>query len=1373
MLRRRLPDVLSLALLFALPLLLFWQQTLGGRTLLPAENLYQTEPYATYREQVGAPAIPQNHLLDDLVLENLQWKSFIRESFAQGEFPLWNPHQFAGIPFFAAGQPSTLYPFSILYYVMDLASAYGWFTVLQLWLAGAGMYAFMRGLHVGRFGALIAGVVYQLSGFFVISAVFPMIIGAAAWLPLILLMTEYIIRQQPALKGRPTSAAWVIIGALALGCNILAGHIEITYYMLIITVYYAAARLVWELWHERRVARIPLRPTLIHLLQRSVWLVIMVALGLGLGAVQFVPLYELVRVNFRSDSASFEQTLGWAHPARDVLQFVVPNFYGSPAHHSYVDVFSGQTVSLMDTVVNNLNGQRIVHTEWGMKNYVEGALYLGILPLALAIFSLTAKAQRTQNGEREAPYRWIFALLALLALTFMFGLPTYALLFYVFPGINQLHSPFRWIFAVTLCVAALAGFGANTLIQIQLTAKTPPWVQGRTPRLISRWFGYMLTVAGTLILVGLLLSRLFYPQLESFIDQLMRALAKAPDAFSDARMFYSYQFGNVLSFGVVTLLSGGVFSLASNVFPIFSVSSASRWFKILSVAVIAADLMLASWGFNPASDPAWLNFTPPAITWLQENARGWRYTTLDDPTQPRLLNANVGTRYGLDDIRGYESIIPRQYVDYMEQLMPQVQLHFNRIAPIYVDRAASLESPLLDLLNVRYVVSHLSTEIPDWTLVYEDEAVRIWENPSAVPRAYLVPAAEFNPAALTPPANYAAATITRDTGREQFIDVTTTGEAWLVISQSYFNGWRAFIRPQGGSEQDEQPLDVQRVQVNFQGVYLPEAGAWTVRLVYSPTSFQVGGFASGVSAALLVFLGGVYLWQLYITPQQGGEGSNISRVARNSLAPILLNLFNRGIDFAFAIVMLRILGPAAAGLYAYVVVIFMWFDIFTNFGLNLFLMREVARDRARAGTLLFNTSALRFILIIAGIPLVVVFFALRQNLPGAIPLDSVALIAITFLYIGLLPSSLSTGLTALYYAFEKAEYPAAVQTITTLNKAAFGLLALMLGWGFVGLAGVSIVTNIITLVILLHNARRLLWTGSTALSDKGLKSLVQKPDLPLIRGMARESFPLMLNHFLATIFFQIDVVIIQPRWGDAVVGQYSTAYKWLQAINVIPSFFTQALLPLMSRQAHDDKAALKRTYTLAIKLLVALALPFAVLFTFMAVPLTTLLGGAEYLPDGAIALQIMIWSIPIGWMNSLTQYVLIALDLQRRITTAFIIAVSFNIISNLILIPPYGYRAAAVTTILSELVLLIPFAVLLQGAVGQLHWLAMLWRPALASAVLAGVLALLWNNLPLLALFIGGAIYTGVLLLLRPFSPDEMARLSPLLPACLRALVTR
>jgi len=188
----------------------------------------------------------------DLLVENYQWKTFIRQSIAQGEIPLWNPYQFSGIPFLAAGQQSTLYPFSILYYVLPLTAAYGWFTVVQLWLAGVFMFLFMRGLNVGRFGAVLAGVVYQLSGFFVISAVFPMIIAAAVWLPLILLMVEFVIQQRPFLRGRASSVPWVVIGAIALGCNILAGHVEITYYTLLIAGYYATARLAWAWWKGRK-----------------------------------------------------------------------------------------------------------------------------------------------------------------------------------------------------------------------------------------------------------------------------------------------------------------------------------------------------------------------------------------------------------------------------------------------------------------------------------------------------------------------------------------------------------------------------------------------------------------------------------------------------------------------------------------------------------------------------------------------------------------------------------------------------------------------------------------------------------------------------------------------------------------------------------------------------------------------------------------------------------------------------------------------------------------------------------------------------------------------------------------------------------------
>ncbi len=1432
--RRLLPDISLIALLFLLPLIAFWQQTVGGRTMLPVENLYQYEPYATYREVVGAPAVPHNHLISDLVLQNMQWKLFIRASAAQGEIPLWNPYQFSGIPFLAAGQQSTLYPLSLIYYLLPLPAAYGWFTVAQLWLAGAFMYAFMRGVGVGRFGAAAAGITYQLAGFFVISAVFPMIIGAAAWLPLILLMIEWLI-QRRRLLGRPASAPWLAVGAAALGCSVLAGHVEITYYTLLIAAFYAAARLiaVWRGAGWRAAAG------------RAAWVLALALIGVSLGAIQFVPLFEWAGQNWRAQRSSIDTVLSYAHPLRDAVQFVMPNFYGSPAQHSYFDWFSGQTVQ----VTANALGEAVAHTEWGIKNYVEGALYLGVLPLALALYGAA------RGGAAQRALRLVFALLGLLGLSFMFGLPTYRLL-YLLPGINQLNSPFRWVFAVTLAVAALAGFGADALLRDR-----------------SRWpkrIGAALLLAGGAVIAAGLVGLALWPQIEPLADRLFRSLAGAERAFADARAFYSYQLTNALWLGLFTLGAGAAFwwvspapSLRTAQRPLFPGrggwgvrlrgEGAGVW-QFLALGVIAADLLAASWGFYPASDPALLDFVPPAVQWLKDQPGTWRYTTLDDPTQRPIMNANMGWMHGLRDIRGYESIISGQYVDFMRGLAPQTQLDFNRIAPLYTvyppgidfDYTDALRSDRLSQLGVRYLITHRTTTLPAdltappdarWTLAYEDEAVRIWSSAASVGAAIYRSLDDAEPDA-------GGAQIAHDSGRERFIEARIDAPAWLVVSETYAPGWRAYIRPWGAGDSAETALDVTVVQDNFQGVYVGgvealvgqavEAGTapppfyllaakyalergdlarvddllarleallatdppeiasgqnsgiaaalrawravsgadpaqraresdlfrfaqadWTVRLVYSPASFQVGLFASAIGAALLAFALGVWLWQTFVVARSGDTMT--ARVARNSAAPIILNLFNRGIDFAFAIVMLRILGPEDAGIYFYAAFIFGWFDIFTNFGLDVYVTREVARDTSKAARLFFTSSALRLLLTLVGLALLYGFLTVRQG-AGDVPLTPEAVGAIILLYVGLFPGSLSKGMTSVFYAFQQAEYPAAVTTLSTVSKAVLGVAALLLGYGVIGLAAASIITNLVTLGVLIYAGRRLL--GGFV-----------RPDARLMRGMVGASWPLMLNHFLATIFFQIDVVIIEWLHGPRMVGLYSVAYKWVAAINVVPAFFTMALLPVMSKQAHEDRAALRRTYILAIKLLMCVAIPLAVLFTFLAHTLTFILGGAQYLPDGAVATQLMIWSIPFGWINSLTQYVLIALDLQRRITPAFILAVTFNIVTNLIFIPQYGYQAAAITTILSEIALLLPFGWLLHGALGRLPWWGMVWRPAAAGAALAGALGLLWPLQPLIALAAGLAVYAGLLLALRPFAPAEVERLLPLLPGRLRRVV--
>ncbi len=1363
--RRFWPDALILLGLLLAPLLVFLPVTLGGQTLIPADNLYQYEPWATHRAAQGVPDIPENALVSDLIFQNYQWKQFIRESIAEGEIPLWQPNQFAGSPFLATGQHAALYPFSIIYYVLPLHTAYGWFTVSQLWLAGVFMFFFVRGIGLGRGAGLVAGLTYQLSAFMLVGAVHPMIQSVAAWLPLILLMLEWIIAGRPAWPGARGIFGllpWALIGGGALGMAFLAGHIEITYYTLIIMALYAALRLV-AAWLQKA-------DRLNSLLQRGVLLLVLVALGFGLGAAQFIPFLEVADDSFRTERSTLDEVQGFALPPRHIAKWLIPDIYGNPTHYTYFDVFEWETREhAWQRAEADGRITRILSTDYGIKNYVEGGVYAGLLPLLLAVIGLGA----AWLGKRPQapPYRLILVILGILALLFAFGTPFYAVLYYLFPGVDQLHTPFRWAYLITFVVAVLAAFGVEALVQ-----REPP---GRLNGFIKRT-GELGIALGGLTLVGLLVSRVLYDAVfGAFVERVYNSLAGAANAFPNAEAFYSYQFGNVAIFGAVLLLSGLAIRLSRRD---WHARGIPVWLG-LGVAVLFADLWLATGDFNPSVDPNWLEFTPPAVAWLQaeqatsqaDGAGPFRIQAYDWGERP--LIANTGWRYGLQDVRGYDSLFSLQYARYMERIAPQTGLDFNRIHPVFYDQPAQLLAPEYDRLNVRYFVT-------DWIIRPQEEfgvddlsavnlalaaefaGVRIYENLDAWPRAYALPpegisqAGEFARADADP----TPARVAEYGGSTVITEIEMAAPGWLILSDTYAPGWRAFVRPLDNPDADEREIEVQRVGGNFRAVAL-DAGDWSVRWDYSPQSFQLGAFTSFITGMLMIFLALVWGWRTFISA--AAEEDAARRVVKNSVAPIALNLFNRGIDFAFAFIMLRILGPADAGIYYYAIVIFGWFDILTNFGLNTFLTREVARDPSSAGRYLANTTALRLGLALLGLPLLGGFLFLRNQTvsPG---LDETAMIAILLLYIGLIPNSISTGLSALFYAFEKAEYPAALATVSTLFKVSLGLGALLLGWGVIGLAGVSIITNLVTMLLMTGLALPLIrGTGRIALGGIAVLSA------PLMLSMLYESFPLMLNHFLATIFFKIDIVLMEPISGVEVVGVYSTAYKWLDALNIIPAFFTMALLPLLSRQAHEDHAALRRNYAFGFKALVMVALPVAVATTFMAPGLIGFLGGPAFLPDGGIALQIMIWSIPLGWINSLTQYVLIALDRQRQITLAFIVAVGFNIITNLIFIPQYGFRAAAVTTIFSEAILLVGFYWLLRRDVGAIDYIGALWRPILASGVMLGVLVVVWPMAPILALGIAMLLYPVLLAGLKPLTAEENARLGRILPGRLQRWFAR
>ncbi|MBK9050222.1 MAG: hypothetical protein IPL78_04640 [Chloroflexi bacterium] len=368
-------DLLFILGFVLLPLVLYWPVTVGNKTMLPVDNLYQWQPWQEYAAASDA-TIPHNSLISDLILQNYNWRQFIRESLEQGELPLWNPTILSGTPFLAKGQHIAYYPFSVLFLILPLTKAYGWFTVSQLWLAGVLTYVLGRVWGLRRSSAFLAGLVYQGSGFMLVSAaVFPMIIAAAAWLPLLLACIELIIRRTTTGEGGNTLPI-AVLGSLALGCQILASHVEITYYTLLVMAFYTAWRLAWCVVRHYR------SPFTIHhsrftILKPALWVLSFTLIGLMLGAVQFVPLYEVGQTNFREGSSSLAEVRGWGFPARRVLTLVLPNFFGNPSHHEYRDVFTGDLTPFTTNAAGELNPQGAYTSDWGIKNYVEGGFTWG------------------------------------------------------------------------------------------------------------------------------------------------------------------------------------------------------------------------------------------------------------------------------------------------------------------------------------------------------------------------------------------------------------------------------------------------------------------------------------------------------------------------------------------------------------------------------------------------------------------------------------------------------------------------------------------------------------------------------------------------------------------------------------------------------------------------------------------------------------------------------------------------------------------------------------------------------------------------------------------------------------------------------------
>ncbi|MBI2303910.1 MAG: oligosaccharide flippase family protein [Chloroflexi bacterium] len=1333
-------DILAVAFLLALAFAFFGPVTLGDEVLLPTDNLYLFPPWREFASRFNI-TYPHNELISDMVLQNYAWKEFIKKSYLSGYFPLWNPYILSGTPFLATGQEGALYPLGIIFIILPVPQAYGWFSLLHLFLGGLFMYLYLRTLEAGRWGALVSAVTFAFAGFLIVSLLWPMIVSTIIWLPLLLLATEQVIRGVEA-KEWSRVTAWMLAGAIGMGIQLLTSHVEYSFYILFTLLFYSGARLIFLVFQTRRLG-----PSV----RAGAILVAMVGLGTGLAAVQLVPFSELAGQNYRIGQLSYEEVVGYAYPLRQVAAFLMPDFFGNPTHSQYWNVLDGG----MKTVVGSMDafGNARGYPFWGVKNYVEGTAYLGFLPLVLAAIAILRKRSK---------YVWIFATYGAFSLLLVFGTPLFRLFFYGIPGFQQLHTPFRWVFPYSVSVAILAGLGADYLVRN---------LGDRGKSLATYWGGVGLGAGGFFLLVGLVLSRLFVAQSLAWLEEIRQRSEALSRAFPTPEMLYSYQFRNFLLFALFITASGLIVALLARRLHPFALLRASSgglmpeevrrgWLLPAAlVGVVAGELFLFGYNFNSATEAKLLDFVPPSIEWLQRQEGEEPFRVVSFHYQD-VLPPITAMAAGLQDIRGYDTIILKQYVEFWSLLEEPHGLLYSKIHKLVDTR--SLSSPLLDLMNVKYVLTTESLSLPHYTLAYQGE-VNIYQNEDVLPRAFAVfgaqvakdkeaalaslAAPDFNPSQrvilegeaspMEPGTSYpfVPGSVTRYEPNQVEVAIEMPRAGYLVLSDSYDPGWRAW--------RDGQEVPLLRGDRIFRAVFLPP-GKHTVLFKYFPDSLRLGLLLSLASGVIILLGAGALGWRRLYGMES--DTSTARRVAKNSLTPMAAQIVGKVLDFAFIIFALRYLGPENAGRYSFAVVLIGYFLIFTDFGLGTLLTREVAKDKAQGVRYLGNAVAARLGLFVVSLPFLLGIVAIYSWRFG---LSADTQWTIFLFAVSLIPSGIAGALSSVFMAHEKMEYPAAMTVVTTLIRTTLGVMVLLWGWGIVGLGGVSVVASTFTAMIFYFLVRHLLLLPQLRL------------DIPFQRQMLSNAAPLMVNNFLSTVFFRLDVMLLQPMRGDRDMGYYTTAYRFLDALNLIPSLFTLALFPVMSRYVPQALDSLARLYHRALKVLFIISWPIAVGTTLIADRIIIFFFGQEYAPSIA-ALQILIWFLPFSFVNALTQYVLIALNQLRFLTKAFLIVATFNFVANLVLIPIYGFHGAAAVTILSEIVLLIPFLYAIFRHLGPVPLLQLGWRPLVASLGMGLALFLMRQWSPVVFIPLGAVAYVALLFLIGTFDREDIALLRQL-----------
>jgi len=388
------------------------------------------------------------------------------------------------------------------------------------------------------------------------------------------------------------------------------------------------------------------------------------------------------------------------------------------------------------------------------------------------------------------------------------------------------------------------------------------------------------------------------------------------------------------------------------------------------------------------------------------------------------------------------------------------------------------------------------------------------------------------------------------------------------------------------------------------------------------------------------------------------------KITRHSFFLFLGHIFYNLVSLIILFFITRRYTPNEVGIYLFAFAFANFFVMGVSFGSNQVLIREIARKKSMTSRYVGNTIGLNIFLSLICFSLIILI--LQFFFPEVFWFTF-------FVSIALVINQIAFTFTSVFLAYRKIQYN--LVTGITSKVVLLGLFFLFL----------SMDKKLIYLPLLHITSALCLFLISAGIFRRRISKIKVDFDFGFWRALIKNSVPFFLINVLSMLYFRIDTVMISLIRDFSEVGFYNTVFNVVKATLIIPMAFSAVIYPVFSNLYHNQ-SLLKSIYKRNLGQLLIISIVLTSILTLFSKQIVLLAFGEKFIVSSK-ALFVLSLSIPFIFINKLNATALFSVNLEKWPVYILISGAFINVVLNALVIPQYGFVGAAVTTVITEIVI--------------------------------------------------------------------------------------